>query len=50
VVEFPRFALTAYASATDREQTLAAGVQTQVAKPFDPNELIAVAASLLSVQ
>jgi CheY-like chemotaxis protein len=46
----PAIALTAYASATDRRQALAAGYQAHVAKPFDPTELLAAVASLLSVQ
>jgi PAS domain S-box-containing protein len=46
----PAIALTAYASATDRRQALAAGYQTYLAKPFEPPDLVAAVASLLSVQ
>jgi CheY-like chemotaxis protein len=46
----PAVALTAYASGADRRQALAAGYQAYVAKPFEPTELIAVVASLLSVR
>jgi PAS domain S-box-containing protein len=44
--EIPAVAVTAYASAEDRVRTLAAGFQMHVAKPVDPDELIAVVASL----
>jgi len=46
----PAIALSAYVSAADRRQALAAGYQTHVAKPFEPAELLAAVASLLSVQ
>jgi CheY-like chemotaxis protein len=46
----PAIALTAYASATDRRQALAAGFQTYLAKPYEPTDLVAAVASLLSVQ
>jgi CheY-like chemotaxis protein len=42
----PAVALTAYARPEDRAQALAAGFQMHVAKPVDPDELIAVLASL----
>ena len=42
----PAAALTAYASAQDRLRSLEAGFQTHLAKPVQPNELIAVVASL----
>jgi PAS domain S-box-containing protein len=44
--EIPAVAVTAYASAEDRVRVLAAGFQMHVAKPVDPDELIAVVASL----
>jgi signal transduction histidine kinase/CheY-like chemotaxis protein len=37
--EIPAIALTAYASATDRKQALAAGYQAHVAKPFEPADV-----------
>jgi PAS domain S-box-containing protein len=46
----PAIALTAFASGADRRQALAAGYHTHVAKPFEPSDLIAAVASLLSVQ
>ena len=46
----PAIAVTAHASAADRTQALAAGYQSHVAKPFEPTELLAAVASLLSVQ
>jgi CheY-like chemotaxis protein len=42
----PAVALTAYARAEDRVRALRGGFQTHVAKPVEPAELIAVAASL----
>ena len=42
----PAVAVTAYASAEDRVRALAAGFHMHVAKPIDPEELIAVVASL----
>ncbi|HWS53240.1 MAG TPA: response regulator, partial [Pyrinomonadaceae bacterium] len=42
----PAVALTAYARAEDRLRALRAGYQTHVAKPVEPDELIAVVASL----
>jgi signal transduction histidine kinase/ActR/RegA family two-component response regulator len=44
--EIPAIALTAYARVEDRVQILTAGFQMHVAKPIDPSELIAVAASV----
>jgi signal transduction histidine kinase/response regulator RpfG family c-di-GMP phosphodiesterase len=40
----PAVALTAYASPQDREQAVAAGFHKHLAKPLDPEELIAVVA------
>lgn len=42
----PAAALTAYARTEDRTRAMLAGYQTHVAKPVDPNELIAVVATL----
>jgi len=42
----PAVAVTAFARAEDRVNILAAGFQMHVAKPVDPDELIAVVASL----
>ncbi|HKE03753.1 MAG TPA: PAS domain S-box protein, partial [Blastocatellia bacterium] len=42
----PAVAVTAYTRAEDRVRALAAGFQMHVAKPIDPDELIAVVASL----
>jgi CheY-like chemotaxis protein len=36
----PAVALTAYASASDREAALAAGYQAHLAKPFEPTDVI----------
>jgi len=44
--DVPAAALTAYAKIEDRVRILAAGFQMYLAKPADPNELIAVVASL----
>lgn len=44
--KIPAVAVTAYARAEDRVRALASGFQMHVAKPVDPNELIAVVASL----
>ena len=43
----PAIALTAYGRAEDRIRALAAGFQTHVAKPVEPDELAAVILSLL---
>lgn len=42
----PAIALTAYASSKDRMQTLLAGFQIHTSKPVDPDELVALVASL----
>jgi PAS domain S-box-containing protein len=42
----PAVALTAYAGAKDRRRALLAGFQTHLAKPVEPDELLAVVASL----
>ncbi len=40
-------ALTAFARTEDRRRAMLAGFQVHVAKPVDPDELIAVVASLV---
>src|SRR5215510_13044121 len=44
--KIPAVAVTAYVRAEDRVRVLAAGFQMHIAKPIDPEELIAVVASL----
>jgi CheY-like chemotaxis protein len=44
----PAIALTAYASEGDRQRALAAGFQAHIGKPFDAQELLRVAAELVS--
>lgn len=46
----PAVALTAYAASADRRRALLAGFQTHLAKPVEPDELLAVIASLSSQQ
>jgi PAS domain S-box-containing protein len=45
--QLPAVALTAYARTEDRAQALSAGFQTHVSKPVEPQELLAVIASLV---
>ena len=45
--ELPAIALTAYARAQDRTRAYRAGFQAHVAKPVDPNELLAMLVSML---
>jgi CheY-like chemotaxis protein len=42
----PAIALTAYATAIDRDTMLTAGFQIHMPKPFDPNQLVSVIADL----
>jgi len=42
----PAIALTAYATAIDRDTVLSAGFQVHVAKPFDPAQLVQAIADL----
>ena len=42
----PAIALTAYAGAADRRRALLAGFQTHLAKPVEPDDLVAVILSL----
>lgn len=44
--ELPAAALTAFARSEDRREAMMAGFQTHIAKPVEPQELIAVVASL----
>src|SRR5262249_52973976 len=44
--KIPAVAVTAYAAAEDRVRALNAGFHMHVAKPIDPDELIALVASL----
>jgi PAS domain S-box-containing protein len=44
--DLPAIALTAFAQADDRRRILAAGFQVHVAKPIDPQDLLALAAGL----
>ena len=45
--KIPAIALTAYARAEDRIQSLRAGFQMHVSKPVEPTELVAVVANLV---
>ncbi len=45
----PATALTAYARSADRVRVLEAGFQMHLAKPVDPNELIAAVVALSKV-
>ena len=45
--EIPAIALTAYASETDKSRVLAAGFQQHIAKPVEPDELLAAIADLV---
>ena len=42
----PAIALTAYATAIDRDTMLTAGFQVHMPKPFDPDQLVSVIAEL----
>jgi CheY-like chemotaxis protein len=42
----PAIALTAYATAVDRDTVLSAGFQVHMPKPFDPGQLVSVIANL----
>jgi CheY-like chemotaxis protein len=46
----PAIAVTAYASAKDRESALASGYEAHVAKPFEPEALAQTVASLCRAQ
>ena len=42
----PAIALTAFATAIDRDTVLSAGFQVHMPKPFEPNQLISVISEL----
>ena len=44
----PAIALTAYATAIDRDTVLSAGFQVHMPKPFEPSQLVSVIADLAS--
>jgi CheY-like chemotaxis protein len=44
--KIPAIALTAYATAADRDTVLSAGFQMHIPKPFDPDHLVSVIANL----
>jgi CheY-like chemotaxis protein len=44
----PAIALTAYATAIDRDTVLSAGFQVHIAKPFEPDALVSTVADLAS--
>jgi len=46
--QIPAIALTAYAGIDNRELAIAAGFQQHLAKPFNPDELVAIVASLVN--
>jgi len=46
--QVPAIALTAYAGELDRQQAIAAGFQTHLAKPVEPDRLVSAIASLLA--
>jgi len=46
----PAIAVTAYASAKDRESALASGYEAHVAKPFEPEALAQTVAALCRAQ
>ncbi|MGJ5672969.1 MAG: response regulator [Nostochopsis sp.] len=48
VENVPAIALTAYADSEDRIRALEAGFQTHVAKPVDPDNLVAAVANVLA--
>ena len=47
--DIPAIALTAYARSEDRTRALRAGYQAHIAKPVEPNELLAMIASFLEL-
>jgi CheY-like chemotaxis protein len=46
----PAVALTAYARTEDRKRVLLSGYQMHIAKPIEPDELVAVVTSLTSLR
>jgi len=47
--DIPAIALTAYARSEDRTRALRAGYQAHIAKPVEPNELLAMVASFVEL-
>jgi CheY-like chemotaxis protein len=47
--DIPAIALTAYARTEDRTRALRAGYQAHIAKPVEPNELLAMIASFVEL-
>jgi CheY-like chemotaxis protein len=47
--DIPAIALTAYARSEDRTRALRAGYQAHIAKPVEPNELLAMIASFVEL-
>jgi len=47
--DIPAIALTAYARSEDRTRALRAGYQAHIAKPVEPNELVAMIASFVEL-
>jgi CheY-like chemotaxis protein len=48
--QIPAVAVTAFITPTDRDTALAAGFQAHIAKPFEPDKLVAVISKLLTVR
>lgn len=46
--QIPAIALTAYAGELDQQQAIAAGFQRHLAKPIDPETVIAIVTALVS--
>jgi CheY-like chemotaxis protein len=45
--QIPAIAVTGYVSPEDRQHALSSGFQVHLAKPIDPNQLVAIVAKLL---
>ena len=48
LANLPIIAMTANVMASDREQSLAAGMNDYIAKPFDPNQMVAILAKWIT--
>ena len=48
LVDLPVIAMTANVMASDRERCLAAGMNDYIAKPFDPNQMVAILAKWIA--
>jgi CheY-like chemotaxis protein len=46
--QIPAIALTAYAGELDRHSAIAAGFQRHIAKPIDPENVVAIASELIT--